>query len=111
MAYITKNIKRTTLFNKLGGFRRVENMPSHRGGDRVANEIILGFKNGEVFQSHNQIIAVRWYADGAIWVVNDFDCSNSTRNYTTDFLKKDYKTIKKLMERGVYKLLNIDYYT
>ena len=110
MAYVIKNIKHTTLFNKLGRFLKVQNLRSHRGGDVVPNQFVLYFKNGLVYQSYNIIIAVKWLADGAVWVNNEFDCSNTTRNYTTDFLDRDYKTIKKLMEEGVYKILNIDYY-
>lgn len=108
MAYVIKNIKQTTLFNKLGSFRKVENMRSLRSSEAVPNQFVLRFKNGEVYQSYDTIIAVKWFDDNAVWVSNQFDCSNTTRNYTIYFLDRDYKTIKKLLERGVYQILNID---
>ena len=107
--------KKEQLVEKLGKFIGTTNMVSHkqlvRGncfGRPVPNQFILEFEHGKAFQSYNTLIAVK-FNNCYVYLNEKFDHTATTRNYTTDFLERSYKEIKKLCADGTYTLATFEW--
>ena len=108
------SIKKEQLIEKLGQFIGSCNMVSHNQyvhgncfGRPVPNQHILEFEHGRAFQSYDTLIAVK-FDNGKVYLNTVFDHTNTTCNYTTDFLEHSYKEIKKLCADGVYTLASFE---
>lgn len=75
------------VLRKLGAFRRVENMRSSRGND-IANQFILYFEKGQVFQSYSSLIViqVREPEGEKVYLTPHWNYSRTTSKYRNQFL-------------------------
>lgn len=83
----------------------VTNMKSPRTGNPVANQFILSFTNGYVFQSYRAIVAAK--LDGVTYITEDWEYSKTTMKYVKEFLNTtaSAKIIRERIEDGRYKLV------
>ena len=88
---------------KLGAFLGVKNMISNNGND-IANQFIIYFENGRVFQSYQSIIAVE-FNNGNVYIGKDWDYSITTGKYRNMFLGEDKKETQEELDNGVYLMI------
>lgn len=101
-------MKLTTLKKRLKGFARISNMQSPAyNGDTVANQFIIRFDNGRVFQSYQSIIAVELDSDKGTqtYLTDKWDYSVTTGKYRKIFLGETKKETEEKLKTGEYKLL------
>lgn len=102
-------MKLDTLKKKLKGFGKIRNMqsPSYNGGD-VANQFIIEFDNGSVFQSYDSIIAIEIKQQGkrTTYLTKDWDYSRTTGKYRNIFLNESKVETEKKIKNGEYKLVD-----
>lgn len=85
-------MKTITLLKRLKGIPKVEALTSPRSGEAVKNQVVINMNNGEVFQSYDSTIAVKY--KGVYYLTNDFDYSVTTSKYLKQFCGKSAKEIK-----------------
>ena len=88
-----KKIKKphiNTILEKLGQFKSVENLK--KNNKNIPNQFVVYFENGEVFQSHTNIIAIKVYDEYEYYLCEN--CIKIITKYRNLFLKKDTKEIK-----------------
>ena len=98
---------------------KVENMTS-ASGNKVANQFIItdegrgalgNFKERQVFQSYDSVIAVRivWEDTTRIELdENTWDYSTTTGKYRNQFLNETKKETQAKIDSGEYKLANLN---
>ena len=94
-------MKLLTAMRKLGGFKKVRNMKSFNSRREVPNQFILKFENGEVFQSYESIIAVK-FNDGAVFLGEHWNYSRTTQKYRNEFLRENTAETRNKLEIGKY---------
>lgn len=76
-------------------------------GNSIANQFIIEDGDKKVFQSYNSIIVLiengKVFLDEKYW-----NYSRTTNKYRILFLKEDTKTTKSKIEKGQYKLINLN---
>lgn len=85
-------MKTTTLLKKLKGIPKVEALSSPRSGNAVKNQVVINMNNGQVFQSYDSTIAVKF--NGVVYLTSYFDYSKTTSRYLKEFCGKSAKEIK-----------------
>lgn len=87
----------------------VSNMTSPRTGNAVANQFIIYFKRGQVFQSYKTIIALI-DNKGQAYLTPDWNCSSTTLKYVKQFLgtTASAKVIRERIEEGRYKVVKAE---
>ena len=85
-------MKTITLLKRLKGIPKVEALTSPISGEAVKNQVVINMNNGEVFQSYDSTIAVKY--NGVVYLTNDFDYSVTTSKYLKQFCGKSAKEIK-----------------
>ena len=98
-------INKDEIYKKLGNFQHVKNIISNKD-NKIANQFILYFDNGEVFQSYSSIIAILIYNDNTYYLGQDWDYSSTTGKYRNLFLNSNKKTIEKDLKTGEAILIN-----
>lgn len=98
-----RKIKKAKLFAKLGKFVRVENTDSRNGCGKAPNQFVLTYEKGEVFQSYETLIGVRF--NGQYYFSNYHSCSNTTSSHTTRWCGYDAKERRKGLENGEFILI------
>ena len=86
---------------------KVQNLTSNKG-NKIANQFEIIANNGRYFQSYNSIIC---FIDNDNKVTLDsyyWDYSKTTSKYRNIFLNEDTKTIKEKINKGIYKLANLN---
>ena len=108
-------MKLNTLKKRLKGFAKIENMesPSYNGGT-VANQFIIKFDNGCVFQSYDSIIAVeieekvrgeQGYKK-KVYLTKDWDYSKTTGKYRNQFLGENIAETREKIKNKEYQILS-----
>lgn len=86
---------------------KVRNFTSNSSGREVANQFIIDTPNGTIFQSYDSIICLiskgQVYLDSAKW-----DYSMTTGKYRNQFLGENIQDTRRKIERGIYKLVNLN---
>ena len=86
---------------------KVENMTVNSGRP-VPNQFLITTDQGQVFQSYECIIAIK-YNDGRVQLDSSYwDYSNTTGRYRNEFLGEDKKETQRKINAGVYELLNLN---
>lgn len=85
-------MKTQTLLNKLKGIPKVSDLTSPRSGEAVRNQVVINMKNGEVFQSYDSTIAIKY--EGKVYITSDYDYSATTSKYLKQFCGSSSKEIK-----------------
>ena len=86
---------------------KVENMVSNKGND-IPNQFKISTPQGLYFQSYCSIIAFRDNT-GQIWLDEDkWDYSTTTGKYRNIFLKEKKPETKYKINKGIYKLTNLN---
>lgn len=101
-------MKLETVKKRLKGFGKIENMYSPRyNGGKVANQFIITFDNGCVFQSYESIIAIELYNSGnkKVYLTNKWDYSKTTGIYRNQFLSETINETREKIKTGEYKIL------
>lgn len=82
----------------------VSNLTSPRTGNAVANQFVVYFGNGQVFQSYTTIVAAK--IEGVVYLTPDWEYSKTTMKYVKEFLNTTAtaKTIRERIAEGQYKL-------
>ena len=96
-------MKTSTIMKRLGAFEKVSNMESSNGND-IANQFVIQFEKGRVFQSYQSIIAV--VQEGKVFLGEDWDYSRTTSKYRNAFLGTTTKELEKGIKEGSIKILN-----
>ena len=87
---------------------KVRNMLSRRGSE-VPNQFVIRTDEGKYFQSYNSVIAFREFGSGQVFLdESKWDYSNTTSKYRNMFLRETTQEIRKKIEEGVYKLVNLN---
>ena len=90
----------------------VENMISVRSGCPTRNQFVITIKTKkgiiEVFQSYNTTIAVKDENGQITLDKNYWDCSVTTSTYRGRFLGENTKETRKKIEKGIYKLSDLN---
>ena len=98
-----KTISYKELEKMLGTFTYTENFPSLRSDKKVANQFILHYNNGIVFQSYKSIIAVK--VNGNLYLTPAHDYSNTTSKYCTQFTGYPTQERRQMIEEGEINLI------
>lgn len=86
---------------------KIENMISSKG-NCVPNQFIIKHDGKTWFQSYETIIAVK-YEDGSIALdENYWDYSVTTGKYRNLFLGESKKETQEKIDKGIYKLANLN---
>lgn len=85
-------MKTQTILKRLKGIPKVEALTSSRSGQAVKNQVVINMDNGEVFQSYDSTIAVKY--KGVYYLTNYFDYSVTTSRYLKQFCGKSAKEVK-----------------
>lgn len=85
-------MKAQTLLKRLKGIPKVEALTSPRSGDAVKNQVVINIDNGQVFQSYDSTIAIKY--KGVIYLTDKYDYSVTTSKYLKQFCGKSAKEIK-----------------
>jgi hypothetical protein len=95
---------------KLKGIAKVNNFLSPRSNKPVANQFKIVMQNGlEVFQSYDTIIVLKDKKNNEIYLDKyHWDYSNTTSRYRKLYLNEDTKTTKEKVEKGIYKLEDLN---
>jgi hypothetical protein len=89
---------------------KVNNMRSPKG-NLVANQFILFTPEATYFQSYNSLIVKTTFEDGKRVVYLDeyfWNYSRTTSKYRTEFLRENTKETKEKIEKGIYRLTNLN---
>ena len=87
------NEKEKKILRQLGTFRTIETIGK--------NQIIVYFEYGELFYSHNSIIAVVFFREEKYYLFEKWDYSVTTTKYRKRFLDKDKKAIDRDIKNNV----------
>lgn len=84
----------------------VSNLTSPRTGNAVANQFVVYFGNGQVFQSYTTIVAAK--IEGVVYLTEEWEYSKTTMKYVKEFLNTTAtaKTIRERIAEGQYKLVS-----
>lgn len=87
---------------------KVSNMQGRSGRD-VANQFVITTDEGQVFQSYNSVIAIK-YRDARPIELDElyWDYSRTTGKYRNEFLGEDKKTTAAKIKSGEYILKNLN---
>lgn len=85
------------LTKRLKGYKGCYCLKSPSSGREVANQMVIKFENGEIFQSYNSIIAIRFYG-GKVYITDKHDYSNTTRKYRNIYFGDDRKGIERMID-------------
>ena len=98
-------MKTQTLLKRLKGIPTVSHLQSVVSGEPVRNQFVIQMDNGQVFQSYDSTIAIKY--KGVIYLTSYFDYSVTTSKYLKVFCGKSAKEIKTEMKNKnqKYKLL------
>ena len=88
------------LIEKLGAFKSVKNAPSRNGEGVAANQFILTFENGYVFQSYDAVCAAK--VGGETYLTRYHDYSNTTALHVGRWLGRSAKERREGMVNGDY---------
>lgn len=86
-------MKTQTLLKRLKGIPKVEALTSPSSGQAVANQVVIHMDNGQVFQSYDSTVAIKY--KGKVYLTNEFDYSVTTSKYLKQFCGKSATEIKK----------------
>jgi hypothetical protein len=89
---------------------KVSNMTSSKG-NKVANQFIVYTPEATFFQSYDSMIVKTTFEDGERVVYLDeyyWDYSKTTSKYRNDFLGENTTIIKDKINKGIYKLTNLN---
>ena len=89
---------------------KVNNMRSPKG-NLVANQFIVHTPEATYFQSYQSLIIKTTFEDGQRVVYLDeyfWNYSRTTSKYRCDFLGENTKETKQKIEKGIYKLTNLN---
>lgn len=83
----------------------VANLKSPRTGNPVANQFVISFNGGYVFQSYRAIVAAK--LNGETYITEDWEYSKTTMKYVKEFLNTTAtaKVIRERIADGTYKLV------
>lgn len=85
-------MKTQTLLKRLKGIPKVEALTSPRSGEAVRNQVVIKMNNGEVFQSYDSTIAVKY--EGKYYLTPYFDYSVTTSKYLKQFCGYSAKEVQ-----------------
>jgi hypothetical protein len=88
----------------------VQNITNDRG-NKVKNQFIIFDGDYTVFQSYDSVIVKTTFEDGERVIYLDstyWDYSRTTSKYRNQFLGEDSKTVKRKVESGEYKLIDLN---
>ena len=88
------------------GFIKVCNMMGQSG--EVKNQFLITTKEGIFFQSYDSIIVFKDQNNNVFLDEHYYNYSKTTSKYRNQFLGKSTKEIEKLINQGVYKLVNLN---
>jgi len=91
------------LQKELGNFVKVKNMVSDNG-NTIANQFIIHYQCGVVFQSYDSIIAVQ--LGGKVLLGVDWDYSRTTAKYRNKFTGQDTKTTQARQKSGEWQMID-----
>jgi hypothetical protein len=89
---------------------KVNNMTSSRG-NVIPNQFIIHTPEATYFQSYQSIIVKTTFEEGNRVVYLDeyyWNYSKTTSKYRNEFLGENTKEIKQKIEKGIYKLINLN---
>lgn len=89
---------------------KVNNMTSSRG-NVIPNQFIIHTPEATYFQSYQSIIVKTTFKEGNRVVYLDeyyWNYSKTTSKYRNEFLGENTKEIKQKIEKGIYKLINLN---
>lgn len=89
-----KQINKKNLLKDLGNFKEVKNITSYNG-NKIPNQFILYFNNGEIFQSYESVIVLQLYNSDIIYLGDDWEYSTTTGKYRNLYLNMNKKEILK----------------
>lgn len=108
-------MKLDTLKKRLKGFAKIENMesPSYNGGT-VANQFLIQFDNGTVFQSYDSIIAIeitekirgKGTYEKKTYLTKEWDYSRTTGKYRNQFLGENIAETREKIKNKEYQIVD-----